>query len=462
MLPAPMIGGVVDDLRGAGPDAAAVEGALPGRAGEAGFLGVRAEEVRRHLLLEAEHGDEQRRLRSGEAPGQAGAGRDADVVLRADGVGAQVRRGALRNEHCRAARDRRVPRDAGAAHPSAATHRNAAHRFVKLATRLTIDCLRRRRLRPWAGRRVLDRDDMSRHVKDREPRAKDDVARRIFLLARFEPRRPAGRGSARQVGRDRPARRAVQRGEAGAVGGPLARLRRRRRLAAGGRRRASATRPRRRGRAPTSAAREQALRLPDAPVVGRQARRAEPERLAQRRLGGGARRRARSARARGSPGRLAVVGMVGGQLGAADAHALGEHALGFVEPSLQLDAPGPACSAYCGVLVVLGAEDAAIDRQRPAAPAPRRRPDRPWRISRLARLPIDAPVLGWSGPRTLQRRGEVLAEQRLGAGEIAAPHAGAARGRSCSSPSRGARRRTTAWRMASASRDSGSASTSRP
>ena len=49
--------GIVHDLRGASPHAAAVDGALPGGAGDAGFLGVGAEEVCRHLLLEAAHGD---------------------------------------------------------------------------------------------------------------------------------------------------------------------------------------------------------------------------------------------------------------------------------------------------------------------------------------------------------------------------------------------------------------------
>ena len=77
----------------------------------------------------------------------------------------------------------------------------------------------------------------------------------------------------------------------------------------------------------------------------------------------------------------------------------------------------------------------------PAAPALRRTRRSPLAMSRLARLPIDAAVFGWSGPRTCMRRGEVLAEQRLGAGEVAAAHAGSGRGRSCWWPSRGAPRR---------------------
>ena len=259
--------GVVDDLGGAGPDAAAVEGALPGGAGEAGFLGVRAEEVRRQLLLEAEHRDEQRGLRSGEAPGQPGAGRDADVVLRADGVGAQVRRGALRNERSPGSAGSAGAADTGAAHPSAATHRNATHRFVKLATRLTIDCLRRRRVRPWAG---TPRSRSGQHVPSCErsrTAGKRRRGRRFFFGGGSAA---AAAGSARQVGRDRhgPRRGTARRGGRGwrRARAPASR----RAAAARDRRRASGVRPRRSAAARDQRRPEQALRLCDAPVVGPQ------------------------------------------------------------------------------------------------------------------------------------------------------------------------------------------------
>ena len=87
------------------------------------------------------------------------------------------------------------------------------------------------------------------------------------------------------------------------------------------------------------------------------------------------------------------------------------------------------------------AEDARIDRQG----LPRQR-FRGGGIalgvsSRPARLPIDEGGVGMIRAEDAQVGGEVLAQQALGAGEIAAPHAGSARGRSCWWRFRGARRR---------------------